>query len=83
MNIEQLRYFQLTASFQHMSKAADVLNISQPALGSNIRRLDEPGCYCSLYMAWCEELLSQKPLAYEIRKIVEEYFVSQVNEYES
>lgn len=40
MNIEQLRYFQLTASFQHMSKAADVLNISQPALGSNIRRLE-------------------------------------------
>lgn len=34
-------------------------------------------------MAWCEELLEQKPLAYEIRKIVEEYFVSQVNEYES
>lgn len=139
MNIEQLRYFQLTASFQHMSKAADVLNISQPALGSNIRRLEielgvplfdrvgrnivlnsygeeflksansiidiwseitiklksmrdnnsntvtfrMPSCYCSLYMAWCEELLSQKPLAYEIRKIVEEYFVSQVNEYES
>lgn len=40
MNIEQLRYFQLTASFQHMSKAADMLNISQPALGSNIRRLE-------------------------------------------
>lgn len=51
--------------------------------GISIVELDEPGCYCSLYMAWCEELLSQKPLAYEIRKIVEEYFVSQVNEYES
>lgn len=53
MNIEQLRYFQLTASFQHMSKAADVLNISQPALGSNIRRLEiELG---SLFLiAWAE-----------------------------
>lgn len=40
MNIEQLGYFQLTASFQHMSKAADMLNISQSALGSNIRRLE-------------------------------------------
>lgn len=51
--------------------------------GISIVELDEPGCHCNLYMAWCEELLEQKPLAYEIRKIVEEYFVSQVNEYES
>lgn len=51
--------------------------------GISIVELDEPGCRCNLYMAWCEELLLKKPLSYEIRKIVEEYFVSQVNEYES
>ena len=51
--------------------------------GISIVELDEPGCYCNLYMAWCEGQLLQKPLAYEIREIVEEYFISRVNEYES
>ena len=51
--------------------------------GISIVELDEPGCYCNLYMTWCEGQLLQKPLAYEIREIVEEYFISRVNEYES
>lgn len=34
-------------------------------------------------MTWCEGQLLQKPLAYETREIVEEYFISRVNEYES
>lgn len=40
MNTEQLHYFQTTARVSHMSKAAEMLNISQPALSSNIRKLE-------------------------------------------
>ena len=40
MNSEQLHYFQTTARVSHMSKAAEMLNISQPALSANIRKLE-------------------------------------------
>lgn len=40
MNTEQLKYFVTVAQLSHMSKAAELLNISQPSLSSNIQRLE-------------------------------------------
>ena len=37
----QLRYFQVAAYYEHMSKAAEYLNVSQPALSSMISRLEK------------------------------------------
>ncbi|MCY8935478.1 LysR family transcriptional regulator [Peribacillus frigoritolerans] len=41
MELLQLRYFQVTAQFEHMTKAAEVLRVSQPALSKTISRLEE------------------------------------------
>ncbi|UNL83743.1 LysR family transcriptional regulator [Priestia koreensis] len=40
MEWEQLEYFQTLARMEHMTKAADVLSISQPALSRSIARLE-------------------------------------------
>ncbi len=40
MDISQLSYFIKVASMEHMSKAAAELNISQPALSANIKKLE-------------------------------------------
>lgn len=40
MEITQLRYFQIVAEYQHISRAAEELNISQPALSTMISRLE-------------------------------------------
>ncbi len=40
MDISQLTYFVKVASLEHMSKAAAELNISQPALSANIKKLE-------------------------------------------
>ncbi|MGX9135451.1 LysR family transcriptional regulator [Rummeliibacillus sp. JY-2-4R] len=37
----QLRYFQVTAKHEHLTRAADELNISQPALSKMISKLEE------------------------------------------
>lgn len=40
MELTQLRYFQVAAYYQHISRAAEELNVSQPALSSMISRLE-------------------------------------------
>ncbi len=40
MNTDQLRYFVTVARMSHMSNAAETLNISEPALIANIRKLE-------------------------------------------
>ncbi len=40
MDFSLLKYFSVVASTQHMTKAAKILNISQPSLSSAIRRLE-------------------------------------------
>ena len=40
MDIAQLRNFQTIAELNHLTKAAEVLNISQPALSANLSRLE-------------------------------------------
>ena len=45
MDILTLKYFIVTAQTQHMTKAAQMLNITQPALSSTIQRLESSlGC---------------------------------------
>lgn len=41
MELSQLRYFITVAQLQHLTKAAEALNISQPALSKSISRLEE------------------------------------------
>lgn len=41
MELLQLRYFQTTAKLEHITKAAQELNVSQPALSQTISRLEE------------------------------------------
>lgn len=41
MELQKLRYFYTVAKFQHMTKAAEVLNIAQPALSQAIRSLEQ------------------------------------------
>ncbi|WP_160035353.1 LysR family transcriptional regulator [Paenibacillus sp. An7] len=41
MELLQLRYFQVTAKLEHMTKAAEQLQVSQPALSATIGRLEE------------------------------------------
>jgi len=41
MNFLQLKYFQEVARLEHVSKAAEKLNVSQPSLSSSIARLEE------------------------------------------
>lgn len=40
MEVDQLKYFFKVAHLGHMSKAAEELNISQPALSANVRKLE-------------------------------------------
>ncbi|WP_127539954.1 LysR family transcriptional regulator [Paenibacillus illinoisensis] len=41
MELLQLRYFQVVAHMEHITKASQVLNISQPSLSSSIHRLEK------------------------------------------
>ncbi|GEK35323.1 LysR family transcriptional regulator [Kurthia sibirica] len=41
MEWQQLEYFQMLAKIQHMTKAAELLSISQPALSRSIARLED------------------------------------------
>jgi DNA-binding transcriptional LysR family regulator len=41
MNLLQLQYFQTVAKFEHMTKAAQELNVSQPSLSNTMARLEE------------------------------------------
>lgn len=41
MDLQQLRYFQITAQMQHITNAAKVLNISQSALSTTLSRLEK------------------------------------------
>lgn len=41
MELLQLRYFQVTAKLEHMTKAAQQLQVSQPALSATISRLED------------------------------------------
>lgn len=40
MELQQLKYFMVTAKYQHMTKAAQSLHIAQPALSQSIKRLE-------------------------------------------
>jgi len=40
MELQQLQYFQMVAYYEHITRAAEQLNISQPALSSTITRLE-------------------------------------------
>ncbi|MGX9136296.1 LysR family transcriptional regulator [Rummeliibacillus sp. JY-2-4R] len=41
MDLQQLKYFQTVARIEHMTHAAELLNISQPALSKSIAQLEE------------------------------------------
>ncbi|WPK13585.1 LysR family transcriptional regulator [Lysinibacillus louembei] len=41
MEIQQLHYFKLVATLQHMTQAAEQLNISQPALSKSIANIEQ------------------------------------------
>lgn len=41
MTLEQLKFYCVLARFEHVSKAAEELNISQPALSTTLRRLED------------------------------------------
>ena len=40
MDISQLKYFEVCANLENITKAADKLNIVQPALSQSIRKLE-------------------------------------------
>ncbi|MCY7834316.1 LysR family transcriptional regulator, partial [Bacillus spizizenii] len=40
MELLKLKYFQTVAFTEHMSKAAELLNIAQPSLSLTIKRLE-------------------------------------------
>ena len=41
MEIQQLEYFKIVAEMQHMTHAAEKLNISQPALSKSISNIEQ------------------------------------------
>ncbi len=41
MDLQQLKYFQTVARIEHMTRAAEQLNISQPALSKSIAQIEE------------------------------------------
>lgn len=41
MELQKLRYFQMVANFQHMTKAAEYLCVAQPALSQAIKSLEQ------------------------------------------
>lgn len=41
MEIQQLEYFKTVAEMQHMTHAAEKLNISQPALSKSISNIEQ------------------------------------------
>ena len=40
MNLQQLEYFRVVATLEHITKAANVLHIAQPALSKIIKTLE-------------------------------------------
>ncbi|WNX88473.1 LysR family transcriptional regulator [Emergencia timonensis] len=52
MELLQLKYFLVTAQYQHMTKAADFLHIAQPALSQAIKRLEKGIRRHSLCQVW-------------------------------
>ena len=40
MEIQQFHYFLIAAKYEHMTKAAEILHIAQPALSQSIQRLE-------------------------------------------
>ena len=41
MELLQLKYFSVAAAQEHITKAAEILHIAQPALTQSIKRLEE------------------------------------------
>ena len=41
LELQQLRYFKTVAEYQNISKAAEALNLTQPALSRSIKALEE------------------------------------------
>lgn len=64
MDFLQLKYFQLVAKYQHLTKAAQALNISQPALSKMISKLENDLGY---------ELFERKGRKIALNKLGEAY----------
>lgn len=41
MLLSQLKYFQVVAQYQHISRAAEELHVAQPALSATIAKLEK------------------------------------------
>jgi DNA-binding transcriptional LysR family regulator len=64
IDLLQLRYFQIVAKHQHLTKAAEALNITQPALSKMIAKLENNLGY---------ELFDRKGRQIQLNKLGESY----------